>query len=94
MVRYLIPDIAIRIQIDSMLFERSALSRKPEELLQQELNNLKSAGAVTPDKLCKELALSRFFPVPLPYLNRESKSCGLFSIILSCPASGCIGLIR
>jgi len=39
----------LRQRIASMLFERTALSKKPEELIRKELDLLKSEGAVTPD---------------------------------------------
>ena len=36
-------------KIDSMLYERTALSRKPEELIRQELQELQSTNSLTPD---------------------------------------------
>ena len=36
-------------KIDSMLFERTALSRKPEELIKQELQQIKATHSLTPD---------------------------------------------
>jgi predicted nuclease of restriction endonuclease-like (RecB) superfamily len=36
-------------KIDSMLYERTALSRKPEELIKQELEQIKSNNTLTPD---------------------------------------------
>jgi len=36
-------------KIDSMLYERTALSRKPEELIKQELEQIKSTNTLTPD---------------------------------------------
>lgn len=36
-------------KINSLLYERSVLSRKPEELIKQELNQIKSANLLTPD---------------------------------------------
>lgn len=36
-------------KIDSMLYERTALSRKPEELIQSELEKIKSTNTLTPD---------------------------------------------
>jgi len=37
------------LKIDSMLFERTALSRKPEELIKQELQQIKATHSLTPD---------------------------------------------
>lgn len=36
-------------KIDGMLYERTALSRKPEELVEQELKQMKETGSLTPD---------------------------------------------
>ena len=37
----------MRDRISSMLFERTALSKKPEQLIKKELDLLKSKGTVT-----------------------------------------------
>lgn len=44
----------LRQRMDRMLYERTALSRKPEELIRQELNVLKTAGAVTHDLVFRD----------------------------------------
>jgi predicted nuclease of restriction endonuclease-like (RecB) superfamily len=36
-------------KIDAMLYERTALSRKPEELIKQELKQIQSTNSLTPD---------------------------------------------
>lgn len=36
-------------KMDDMLYERTALSRKPEELIKQELQNIKETNALSPD---------------------------------------------
>jgi len=36
-------------KIDSMLYERTALSRKPEELIKQELEQIQYTNTLTPD---------------------------------------------
>ena len=36
-------------KVDSMLFERTALSKKPDELIKQELQRIKSTNSLTPD---------------------------------------------
>lgn len=36
-------------QIESLLYERTALSRKPEKLIKQELKQIKSTNSLTPD---------------------------------------------
>jgi predicted nuclease of restriction endonuclease-like (RecB) superfamily len=39
----------LRSRIDSMLFERTALSKKPEKLIAQELHALRAEDTLTPD---------------------------------------------
>ncbi|TVR84531.1 MAG: DUF1016 domain-containing protein [Saprospirales bacterium] len=41
-------------KIDSMLFERTAISKKPEKLAQLELQKLKSEGALSPDLVFRD----------------------------------------
>ncbi len=52
----------LRERISTMLFERTALSKKPEQLLKQELDVLKTEGAVTPDLVFRD-------PYVLDFLN-------------------------
>ena len=61
-------------RIDSMLFERSALSRKPEELLRQELSTLKSAGAITPDLVFRDPYVLDFLGLSDTYSERDLES--------------------
>jgi predicted nuclease of restriction endonuclease-like (RecB) superfamily len=44
----------LRDRIDSMLYERTALSRRPEELIERELDGLRDAERVTPDLLMRD----------------------------------------
>lgn len=44
----------LRQKIDGMLFERTAISRKPEKLIKQELKNLADNDALTPDLVFKD----------------------------------------
>lgn len=43
----------LRCNIDSMLYERTAISSKPDELIHQELANLRDNEALTPDLVFK-----------------------------------------
>lgn len=43
----------LKAQIDGMLYERTALSAKPEELIRRELDALRSEDALTPDLVFK-----------------------------------------
>ncbi len=44
----------LRERVDSMLFERTALSKKPDELIRLELDALRTQGDVTPPLLLKD----------------------------------------
>ena len=61
-------------RMDSMLFERSALSKKPEELLRQELSTLQSSGAVTPDLVFKDPYVLDFLGLSNTYSERDLES--------------------
>ncbi len=39
----------LRNKIDGMLFERTAISKKPEELIKKEITSLKDTGNISPD---------------------------------------------
>ena len=52
----------LRKKIDSMLFERMAISKKPEELAKLELKTLRESGKLTPDLVFKN-------PYVLDFLN-------------------------
>lgn len=64
----------LQTRIDSMLFERSALSRKPDELLRQELSTLQSAGAVTPDLVFRDPYVLDFLGLTDSYSERDLES--------------------
>ena len=44
----------LQVRIQSMLFERSAIARKPTEVIQQELSQLRDARRVTPEPVLKD----------------------------------------
>jgi len=44
----------LRQKIGSMLFERTALSRKPEQLIKHELDTLRETGQLTPDLVFRD----------------------------------------
>ena len=50
----------LRNKINGMLFERTALSRKPEELIRQELAALTEADRLTPDLVFQDPYLMHF----------------------------------
>ncbi|MFD3003986.1 DUF1016 N-terminal domain-containing protein, partial [Pontibacter toksunensis] len=61
-------------RMDSMLFERSALSKKPEELLRHELSTLQSSGAETPDLVFKDPYVLDFLGLSNTYSERDLES--------------------
>ena len=45
---------ALQDRLDSQLFERTALSKQPQQLLQQELATLRQTGTITPAFVLKD----------------------------------------
>jgi predicted nuclease of restriction endonuclease-like (RecB) superfamily len=58
-------------RIQSMLFERSALSRKPADAIRQDLSLLRDAQHVTPDLLLKDPYVLDFLGLNDRYLERD-----------------------
>ena len=58
-------------RIQSMLFERTALSRKPEELIRIELDALRRRGEVTPTLVLKDPYVLDFLGLQDRYLERD-----------------------
>ncbi|MEQ0777772.1 PDDEXK nuclease domain-containing protein [Paraburkholderia tropica] len=58
-------------RIHSMLFERSAISRKPTEVIRQELSDLRDAQQVTPELVLKDPYLLDFLGLNDRYLERD-----------------------
>src|SRR6202140_1588941 len=61
----------LRGRIDSMLYERTALSRKPEELARKELAILKSRGEVGPALVLKDPYILDFLDLRDHYMERD-----------------------
>jgi predicted nuclease of restriction endonuclease-like (RecB) superfamily len=61
----------LRGRIDSMLYERTALSRKPEELAKQELAMLKTSGEVGPALVLKDPYILDFLDLKDHYIERD-----------------------
>ena len=53
----------LRKKIDSMLFERIAISKKPDELIKQELKALREENTFTPDLIFRDPYFFRFFGI-------------------------------
>lgn len=58
-------------RMQSMLFERSAISRKPEETIRHDLETLRQQGQPSPDLLLKDPYLLDFLQLNDRYLERD-----------------------
>lgn len=61
----------LRQKIGGMLFERTALSRKPEKLIKQELAQLKQHGKMTPDLVFRDPYILDFLHLKDSYNERD-----------------------
>lgn len=62
---------ALRDRIGSMLFERTAMSKQPEALIRQELDDMQAQGAVTPSLLLKDPYVLDFLELQDRYLEKD-----------------------
>ncbi|WP_255672379.1 PDDEXK nuclease domain-containing protein [Corallococcus sp. AS-1-6] len=70
----------LRQKIDSMLFERTALSRKPEELIRDELASLREKGELTPALVFQDPYMLDFLELSDTYSERDLESAILREI--------------
>lgn len=61
----------LREKIDSMLFERTAISKKPEELAKLELSKLKDEDQLSPDLVFKDHYILDFLNLKDTYLEND-----------------------
>lgn len=61
----------LRARIDAMLYERTALSRQPDALIQQELDTLRSKGEIAPKLVLKDPYLLDFLGLTDRFLERD-----------------------
>lgn len=61
----------LRERMNSMLFERTALSRKSEELLSEELAQLRDKGEITPNLVLKDPYILDFLGLQDRYLEKN-----------------------
>lgn len=61
----------LRQRIDSMLYERTALSRKPDELIAQELATLRDSEKLSPDLLLRDPYLLDFLGLQDTFLESD-----------------------
>ncbi len=63
-----------RQRISSMLFERTALSKKPEDLIRKELETLKSKGSITIDLVFRDPYVLNFLGLKDTYRESDLES--------------------
>ena len=61
----------LRERIDSMLYERTALSKQPDALIRQELANMRSRGVVSPTLVLKDPYVLDFLGLSDRFLERD-----------------------
>ena len=61
----------LRERINTMLYERTALSHKPEELIERELTSLRDAERITPDLLMRDPYMLDFLGLHDSYLEAD-----------------------
>ena len=61
----------LRDKINGMLYERTALSKKPEELIRQELAALTDADSLTPDMVFRDPYLLNYLELADTFSEKE-----------------------
>jgi predicted nuclease of restriction endonuclease-like (RecB) superfamily len=61
----------LRQKIDSMLYERTALSKKPEELVRHEIDQLRDSDRISPDLVFKDPYFLNFLGIRDRYLEKD-----------------------
>lgn len=67
----------LRKKINSMLFERTAISRKPEELAKQEVSSLREEDILTPDLVFRDPYLLDFLGLTGAYNEKDFEAAVL-----------------
>lgn len=70
----------LRQKIDGMLYERTALSKKPEKLIRQELQSLRAEDTVTPDFVFQDPYLLDFLGLKDTYSEKDLEAALLREI--------------
>jgi len=63
----------LKKKIDSMLYERTAISRKPEEVIRHELANLREQDQLTPELVFRDPYVLDFLGLKDRYLEKDLK---------------------
>jgi len=61
----------LRKQIDSMVYERSVIAKKPKKIIKQSLNKLNKNNALHPDLVFKNSYILDFLNLPVDYSEKE-----------------------
>lgn len=61
----------LRAKIDSMLYERTALSKKPETLIKSEIKNLRKDDLLTPNLVFRDPYILEFLELKDRYLEKD-----------------------
>ncbi len=69
-------------KIDSMLYERTAISRKPEEVIKQELNTVKETNLLVPDMVFRSSYFLDMLGLPDIFSEKDLESAILSQIQL------------
>jgi predicted nuclease of restriction endonuclease-like (RecB) superfamily len=72
----------LRQKIDSMLYERTAISKKPEELIRHEIDNLRNEGQLTPDLVFRDPYFLDFLGLTDRYLEKDLEDAILRELFL------------
>ncbi len=70
----------LRQKIDGMLYERTALSKKPDQLIRQELDDLRAEDKLTPDLVFQDPYMLDFLGLKDTYSERDLESAILREI--------------
>src|SRR6185295_16083287 len=70
----------LRAKIDGMLYERTALSKKPDKLIRQELDSLREEDKLTPDLVFKDPYFLDFLGLRDTYSEKDLESAILREI--------------
>jgi predicted nuclease of restriction endonuclease-like (RecB) superfamily len=70
----------LRSKIDSMLYERTALSKKPEKLIKQELKQLRETDRMTPDLVFRDPYILDFLGLKDTYAEKDLEAAILREI--------------
>lgn len=70
----------LRSKINSMLFERTALSKKPEELIKKELELLRKENKLSPDLVFRDPYILDFLGLKDTYTEKDLEKAILFEL--------------